>query len=149
VSPSPAQDAGVEAFAADIMCRSLDRALVKKITGPTLGRDISLKQGQPRPMSGLPAEGPTCMLEGGRGEVETSVFTEPTAVARRKALVAQGCTTVDVAPWDLAWKCQEGPILIRFGKDSVFTCFTSQARATAQADALGRAVCDDLLDKIS
>jgi len=150
-SAAPTAAGEVASFDVAHMCKDLDRSLAKKVIGPVLGRDVALKQGDRSPTSGAPVQGATCVLEGGKGQVETSVFVVPYSVTRRKSMdVSQlnGCTNLEPkGKWDKAFDCKDGPILIRNGTASVFTCSSSSKMPDGVAN--GRAVCEDLLGKIS
>jgi hypothetical protein len=161
-SPSPsASAAGGEAspvtFKIKKMCKEIDRTLVTKIAGPTLGRDVALKPGEMAP-TGAQVQGFTCSIEGGQGRVEASVITVPELAERRRNMPmpsGNGITCVEVPSqaWDKSWDCKDdvgnGPILIRDGEAGVFTCYTTAKGPAKAATSNGRALCDDLLEKIS
>ncbi len=157
-SASPAEaEASSVTFKVKGMCKAIDRGLVKKIAGPTLGRDVSLKPGEMAP-TGAQVQGFTCSIEGGQGRIEASVITVPQLAERRRTMTmpsGNGITCVDVPSqsWDKSWDCKDevgnGPILIRDGGSGVFTCYTTAKGPAKAATANGRALCDDLLEKIS
>jgi hypothetical protein len=156
VTPTTAAGTGAS-FEVKGMCKAIDRGLVRRIAGPTLGRDVFLETGELAP-TGAQVQGPTCSIEGGQGRIEASVIMIPELADRRRNMPkpsGNGVTCVDVPSdsWDKSWDCKDqlgsGPILIRSGENGVLSCWTNAKGPARTANAHGRALCDDLLEKVS
>lgn len=149
-SPSTEPAGPVAEFDVTALCPA-DMALAEKVTGAPLTTNKVFAAGEP--INGAPAQGDTCVFEGPRGAIEASVITEPALVERRKGLDFATIAPCETAPldggWDKAWTCDltagHGPILLRLGTDSVFTCLAASQGPKPQAAANGRAVCDAVL----
>lgn len=148
-SPSTATGPVAE-FDLTALCPS-DRALSENVTGSPLTTDKVFKAGES--LNGAPVQGDTCLLEGPQGQVETVVITEPALVDRRKSLDFATIAPCETAPldggWDKAWTCDlpdgHGPVLVRNGTDSVFTCIAMSKGPKPAAASSGRAACDAVL----